>query len=674
MDHNLTSLRLHLRTVGYIPLPAEGKATYVNGWASKTDVSADEIRLWERLYPAALNTGILTRTTPTIDIDIMSEDAAEAVEALARERFEEKGYFLVRIGQAPKRAIPLRTDVPFGKIAGSVVAPDGRTEKIELLANGQQFVAFGIHPGTRRPYSWHGGEPGEIKHEDLPYVSEAEAQQFVDDAVRLLVEEHGYTRPDGAAAEAGTGAPGERAEGADWEELFENIHTGTKVHDSICSLAAKLTIGGLGKDAAINLLRALMDGSAAPRDHRWRTRYRRIPHEVVTAHKKFDQGAEADLKIHWHDDASGAEVGRAWLVDGLLPQTGTGLISGQWGVYKTFTALDLAGAVMCGLAFIDYPVAHRGGILFIAAEGAEEIPNRLAGLLATKYPDVRRAPFAWLADCPRLLDPRSVNALTAVARQVDDRLKAEFGIGLALIIVDTVVDSAGYTRPGDENDAALGQILMRALAALSRATGALVVGIDHFGKAVETGTRGSSAKEGRADVVLAIIGDKSITGEVSNTRLAVRKNRAGAGGREISFTTRVVDAGVDRGGEKATTLVIDWGAPGQGAKEDDWAKSWSKSLKLLRRTMMNVLGGDQASEQCPFPNGPTVRAVDIEIVRAEFYKSYPATGDAKQKQAARRQAFNRAAKMAQEKELIGVRDIGRVTYVWLASGEPAQNA
>jgi hypothetical protein len=161
---------------------------------------------------------------------------------------------------------------------------------------------------------------------------------------------------------------------------------------------------------------------------------------------------------------------------------------------------------------------------------------------------------------------------------------------------------------------------------------------------------------------------------VSNTRLAVRKNRAGAGGREIPFTTRVVDAGVDRGGEKATTLVIDWGAPGQGAKEDDWAKSWSKSLKLLRRTMMNVLGGDQASEQCPFPNGPTVRAVDIEIVRAEFYKSYPATGDAEQKQAARRQAFNRAVKMAQEKELIGVRDIGRVTYVWLAAGEPAQNA
>ena len=41
------------------------------------------------------------------------------------------------------------------------------------------------------------------------------------------------------------------------------------------------------------------------------------------------------------------------------------------------------------------------------------------------------------------------------------------------------------------------------------------------------------------------------------------------------------------------------------------------------------------------------RAVEIEIVRAEFYRSYPADGDAKQKQTARRQAFHRALRDAQ---------------------------
>jgi hypothetical protein len=53
--------------------------------------------------------------------------------------------------------------------------------------------------------------------------------------------------------------------------------------------------------------------------------------------------------------------------------------------------------------------------------------------------------------------------------------------------------------------------------------------------------------------------------------------------------------------------------------------------------------------------------------RPGFYKSYPADGDAKAKQNARRQAFGRALKDAQAKGLIGVREIETVTYVWLAT-------
>src|SRR5262249_40047423 len=151
-----------------------------------------EIDLWEKVYPYAINTGILTQFTPTLDIDITNSEAADAVEALARERFEERGFVLVRTGQAPKRAILLRTDTPFKKITGIVIAPSGDTDqKIELLANGQQVVVFGIHAKTGKPYSWFGGEPTSITHEELPYVSEDEAKQFVADAVALLIKEFG---------------------------------------------------------------------------------------------------------------------------------------------------------------------------------------------------------------------------------------------------------------------------------------------------------------------------------------------------------------------------------------------------------------------------------------------------------------------------------------------------
>jgi Bifunctional DNA primase/polymerase, N-terminal len=131
----VTELRLALRRAGYLPLACEGKRPVHRSWEQKTDTNAQEIASWFRFFPAATSTGILTRATPTIDIDILNPEAAELVERLARERFEDRGHVLVRIGHAPKRAIPLRTDVPFRKIVGNVVAPDGSERKIELLGD-----------------------------------------------------------------------------------------------------------------------------------------------------------------------------------------------------------------------------------------------------------------------------------------------------------------------------------------------------------------------------------------------------------------------------------------------------------------------------------------------------------------------------------------------------------
>ena len=73
-----------------------------------------------------------------------------------------------------------------------------------------------------------------------------------------------------------------------------------------------------------------------------------------------------------------------------------------------------------------------------------------------------------------------------------------------MIVIDTMITAAGFSS-GEDNDAAAAQKVMNSLRITSQRTGALVVGIDHFGKVVETGTRGSSAKEGAADVVIALL-------------------------------------------------------------------------------------------------------------------------------------------------------------------------
>jgi hypothetical protein len=190
--HRATAYRKRLLKAGYAPLPVNGKAPPFPGWQ---DIAATNkiIETWEAKYPDAASTGILTASVPTIDIDIMHPEAATAIEALAREHFEERGRVLVRFGKAPKRAILLRSDESFKKLVRKFAAPNGSGEqRIEVMADGQQVVVFGPHKETGRPYSWHGGEPGTVAREHLPYVCEDDMAVFLDAAAELLTKEFGF--------------------------------------------------------------------------------------------------------------------------------------------------------------------------------------------------------------------------------------------------------------------------------------------------------------------------------------------------------------------------------------------------------------------------------------------------------------------------------------------------
>jgi hypothetical protein len=386
--------------------------------------------------------------------------------------------------------------------------------------------------------------------------------------------------------------------------------------------------------------------------------------------RRDDPPAPSLPQVHWHGETVASES-RPWLVHDLVPEVGVGLISGQWGTFKTFTALDLAHAVMTGELFVGFETIRRGGVLFIAVEGASEIAIRLQGAIERGGKITGRAPFAWIESSPPLVHKNAHETLAGLAKHVAEKLERDFGLPLALIVVDTVVAAAGFTKDGQENDAALGQAIMRTLAHLSRAIGCFVVGIDHFGKAIETGTRGSSAKEGAADVVLALLGDKAVSGEVTGTRLALRKLRGGTAGREFSFKPRVVDMGIDQHGKPITTLVLDWGAKDEPpAKSKDQEEEWgtNKSVKQLRQTIMALLA-ECGVEIRPWADGPMVRALRLDLVRGEFRKGYYVGSDSRRKDLeAKRKAFKRAIDIATERKVIVTREIGEEEFVWLAGG------
>ena len=394
--------------------------------------------------------------------------------------------------------------------------------------------------------------------------------------------------------------------------------------------------------------------------------------------RRQEKAGPKPISLRWHRD-SHVDADRSWLVRYLMAEVGKGLLSGQWGSAKTFIALDLSGCVMTGEPFAGREVMRRGGVLFIAPEGAFEIPIRLKGLVQGKIAgtgikqtaagdrlvDPDDLPFAWIEECPRLLDGDAVEILLPTVDEAARELRERYDLPLVLIIIDTVAAGAGFD---DENSAAETQKVMKVLERLSQHTGAFALGVDHFGKAVETGTRGSSAKESSADTVLAALANRDEAGNVSNMRLAVRKVRGAPVGQQTPYTLEIVQVGADRLGDPVTTCVVNWQTDREIRPTATKKDPWTKSLKVLRDTIHNTLAGSGKRVR-PFGNeGPEVMAASQEAVRQEFYDAYPADGETEAQRAeAKKKAFKRALLQGVESGLIVTRDVNAVPHVWLVA-------
>jgi hypothetical protein len=379
-----------------------------------------------------------------------------------------------------------------------------------------------------------------------------------------------------------------------------------------------------------------------------------------------------ELGLIWHGDGNGRDHIGDWLVDDMLPATGVALVSGQWGTYKTFVVLDLAGSVMTMTSFAGRTVRRQGGSLWLAAEGQAQVPIRLDGLAREKVAkaerggdvkpiDPERMPFVWRKSCPSLADDDARRDLRQLIAAAAKDMREKFDLELVLVVIDALTSAANFR---DANDASETQRVFGMLASLAAEFGLLIVVIDHFGKKAETGTRNSSVKEDAAEAVLAMLGEKEITGKVTNPRMALRKVRGGPTGDEIAVKPRLVELGQREDGKPVTTFVIDWD---RERSADDFIAA---ALDLNRRrpppeslmTFMRAL--DEALCSCgkkmrPRVDSPEILAVDREIVRKEFLKAYPA-----ENRKSKDQAFRRCEKKALATNFVGHREVGDVSFFW----------
>lgn len=170
-----------LEANGYRPVPIKNgtKRPPMNKW-SRFELDDASLRTYGQC-----GTGLLTGHLVGIDIDVLHEEAAAKLRVLA---FGCLGFWPIRIGQSPKELIVYRTEKPFRKIQTRVFAIDGQPCKVEVLGEGQQFVAYATHPDTKEPYEW----PDERCHplitplDDLPEVTKDQLNDFLTKAEGVL--------------------------------------------------------------------------------------------------------------------------------------------------------------------------------------------------------------------------------------------------------------------------------------------------------------------------------------------------------------------------------------------------------------------------------------------------------------------------------------------------------
>ena len=234
MTSPTTELRLRLLAVGIPPLPSTvTKEVFLPEWRR---APIDETEKSSRGTDAKdwPNTSGRLTNHPCLDIDILDEEAASAVEQHVRARFDGRGIMLLRTGRAPKRLIPFRTDTPFDKRLLCYVAPNGMPHRVEFLVRGQQAVFYGMHE-TGKPYHWHADrDPIKVPPSEWVRITEAEADQLLAEIDELLVEQFGYTR---TAAPNPDGSPRSSARVTDVDAAFQSLHYageggGGNIHDT----------------------------------------------------------------------------------------------------------------------------------------------------------------------------------------------------------------------------------------------------------------------------------------------------------------------------------------------------------------------------------------------------------------------------------------------------------
>jgi len=118
-----------------------------------------------------------------IDADTLSLQHASLIQMTAVKHF---GVLPTRIGNHPKALYLIRVSAPikYMRCEFGELDPKGRLkDRVEILSDGRQFVAHGIHPKTKAPYSWPFAL---VPFDQLPIFTPAQVIAFLEELRSIL--------------------------------------------------------------------------------------------------------------------------------------------------------------------------------------------------------------------------------------------------------------------------------------------------------------------------------------------------------------------------------------------------------------------------------------------------------------------------------------------------------
>lgn len=246
------------------------------------------------------------------------------------------------------------------------------------------------------------------------------------------------------------------------------------------------------------------------------------------------------LPIEWFENLE-PQLHGLWLMKGLLPSQGLGVLHGHPGSGKTFLALDWALHIALGREWQGRKV-KQGLVVYLSAEGQRGLKNRIAAF--KKHYGISNAPVAVI---PVAIDMQALDA--DVNRLIDAVRAAEahYGEQAVLVVIDTVSKTFGAGKENTDDMVGYVANCERVAAEFE----SLTLAVHHRPKDSESeDPRGHSSLKGGSECVILVE-----AGETKKVR--VSKQKDGEDGLEMLFKLKVIELGQDEDGDAVTSCIVE---------------------------------------------------------------------------------------------------------------------